>query len=123
MVLSISIRSYLILLCFYIVFYLICNSDNRFNQELQHIYKIIIGIFIISSRLLSTMIHLAYIILGYILLFEVVVFLLLTLPTPQGFKGRVVRALLGSKLMSILMWVHLGLCIIAAMFYAELMQT
>lgn len=69
------------------------------------------------------MIHLAYIILGYILLFESVLFLLLALPTPQGFKGRVVRAVLGSKLMSSLMWVHLALCIIAGMFYAELQQT
>ena len=64
------------------------------------------------------MINFAYIILGYILIFEVVLFLLLTLPLPQGIKGRFVRALLGSKIMSMLLWLHLGLCIIAAMFFA-----
>lgn len=69
------------------------------------------------------MINLAYIILGYILLFEVALFLLFSLPTPFKFKGKVVKALLGSRIMSTLMWVHLGLCIIAVMFYADLQQS
>ena len=69
------------------------------------------------------MINLIYIVFGYILLFEVVLFLLLALPTPHGFKGKIVRAVLGSKIMSKLMWVHLALCIIAGVFYADLQQS
>ena len=69
------------------------------------------------------MINFAYIILSYILIVEVVLFLLLALPTPKKVKGKIVRGIFGSKFMSKLLWVHLGLCIIAAMFYAELQQT
>jgi hypothetical protein len=42
----------------------------------------------------------------------------LALPTPKKIKGKIVRAVLGSKIMSKLLWIHLGLCIIAVMFYA-----
>lgn len=65
----------------------------------------------------------AYTIMMYILIVEVVAFLLLALPTPPKIKGKLVRAIINSKIMSKLLWVHLGLCIIAGIFFADLNTT
>jgi hypothetical protein len=62
-------------------------------------------------------------VLGYILMFEVGVFLFFSLPIPGVVKKKIVRVLLGSKFMRFVMWVHLGLCIIAGLFYFELTQS
>jgi hypothetical protein len=69
------------------------------------------------------MINLAYIAFTYILIGEVIIFLLLTLPTPAGFKSALVRQFMGSNLRSKLMWVHLALCILAGVFFLDLAQT
>lgn len=69
------------------------------------------------------MINLAYIVFTYILVAEVIVFLLLTLPTPSGLKATLVRTFMGSNLRSNLMWVHLALCCLAALFFLDLAQT
>lgn len=69
------------------------------------------------------MINLAYLVFFYILLAEVVLFLLLTLPTPPGFKSKLVRAFMGSGIRSSLMWVHLALCVLAGLFFLDLAQT
>lgn len=69
------------------------------------------------------MINLAYIAFSYLLIAEVLVFLLLTLPTPPGFKSVLVRSFMGSKLKSMLMWVHLALCVLAGLFFLDLAQT
>lgn len=69
------------------------------------------------------MINLAYIIMGYILAFEVVFFLLLALPTPQWLKGRIVNAILNSRFIRVATWGYIALIIIAGMFFAELYQT
>jgi hypothetical protein len=69
------------------------------------------------------MINLAYIVFFYILIVEVIIFLLLTLPTPPGFKSKLVKAFMGSQLRSSLMWVHLALCALAGLFFLDLAQT
>ena len=69
------------------------------------------------------MIHLAYIVMGYILLAEVIIFLILTLPTPHGVKAKIVKVILNSKVIKIGQWIFLGLCIVSGVFYAELHQT
>lgn len=69
------------------------------------------------------MINLAYLVFFYILIAEVILFLLITLPTPAGFKSKVVRSFMGSGLRSSLMWVHLALCILAGLFFLDLAQT
>lgn len=69
------------------------------------------------------MINLAYIAFLYILIAEMILFLLLTLPTPAGFKSALVRSFMGSNIRSTLMWVHLALCILAGLFFLDLAQT
>lgn len=69
------------------------------------------------------MINLAYLAFFYILLGEVILFLLLTFPTPAGFKSKLVRSFMGSNFKSSLMWVHLALCIFAGLFFLDLAQT
>lgn len=69
------------------------------------------------------MINLAYIGFTCILIGEVIIFLLLTLPTPAGFKSAFVRKFMGSNFRSKLMWVHLALCVLAGIFYLDLAQT
>ena len=69
------------------------------------------------------MINLAYIAFIYILLGEVVIFLLLVFPTPSTFKSKLIRAFMGSDLRSTLMWVHLAMCIFAGLFFLDLIQS
>lgn len=68
------------------------------------------------------MINLAYIVFVYILVGEVIIFLLLTLPTPSTFKSKLIRSFMGSGLRSSLMWVHLAMCVLAGIFFIELVQ-
>ncbi len=51
-----------------------------------------------------------------VLLAEVFVFLFLTLPTPKGWKGKVVNFLNTSSSVQYLRKAHLGFCLIAALF-------
>lgn len=76
-----------------------------------------------KNILALNMIHLAYIVMSYILLAEVILFLLLALPTPHGVKGRIVKFILNSKVISIGKWGFLALCLVSTVFFAELHQT
>lgn len=69
------------------------------------------------------MIDLTYTIFGFILLFKVFLFLLLSIPTPKKFRGKLIGLLVGSKFMSTLLWIDVGLCILAGIFYGDLMST
>ena len=51
-----------------------------------------------------------------VLLLEVAIFLFLTLPTPRGWKGKVVGFLNTSKSVDTLKHLHMGFCIIALIF-------
>lgn len=68
------------------------------------------------------MINLVYIAFLYALVGEVVIFLLLTLPTPQSWKSKLAYAFMGSNLRSSLMWVHFAMCVFAGIFFFELVQ-
>lgn len=57
------------------------------------------------------MINLAYIVFVWILVAEVILFLLLTLPTPVAFKARLIRAFMWSQVRNTLKWVHLAMCV------------
>lgn len=69
------------------------------------------------------MIDLTYTILAFILLIKVVIFLLLSLPLPQKFKGKLVNLLIGSKFMKTLTWINIGLCILCVVFYFDLISS
>lgn len=69
------------------------------------------------------MIDLTYTIFGFILLLKVSLFLLLSIPTPQKFRGKLISLLIGSKFMTTLLWIDIGLCILAGIFYGDLMST
>lgn len=69
------------------------------------------------------MINLAYIVFVWILAAEVILFLLLTLPTPVAFKARLIRAFMWSQVRNTLKWVHLAMCVLAGIFFFELVQT
>lgn len=69
------------------------------------------------------MINIAYIVFLYILLIEVIIFFVLTFPTPSSFKSKLIRTFMGSNLRRKLMWVHLAMCIFAGLFYLDLIQT
>lgn len=71
----------------------------------------------------TSMLDIIFPILAYILFFEIIVFLLLTLPLPHRFKAKIIKVVIGSKAMKKVLWVHLGICIIAGMFYADLQQS
>lgn len=62
------------------------------------------------------MFELIYSIFFLVLIVEVVVFLFLTLPTPKGWKGKVVNFLNTNHSVQYVRKVHLGFCVIAALF-------
>lgn len=62
------------------------------------------------------MFELIYSIFFLVLIAEVVIFLFLTLPTPKGWKGKVVNFLNTNHSVQYLRKVHLGFCVIAALF-------
>lgn len=69
------------------------------------------------------MINIVYVIFFYLLIAEVVLFLLLTLKTPDSFKSKIVKKLHGSDFKSSLIWMHLALSIFAALFFLDLSHT
>lgn len=69
------------------------------------------------------MIEFIYIIFFWFLILEVTVFVLLNIPTPHGFKGKIVRFLTTNKTVWMIMKIHLAACIIAAFFFFDLNQT
>lgn len=65
------------------------------------------------------MIEAVYYVFFWILIFEVAVFCFLNLPTPRGWKGKIVNFLTTSKAMNMIMKIHLGCCFLAAIFYYD----
>jgi hypothetical protein len=63
------------------------------------------------------MINLAYITFLWVLVAEAIIFLLLTLPTPANYKARIIQAFMWSRTRAILLWVHLGMCVLASIFF------
>ena len=59
----------------------------------------------------------------WLLIAEFLVFLLLTIPSPRGFKGKFINFLSSNKLIGKLMFVHLLMCLLAIFFYLDLSQS
>lgn len=64
--------------------------------------------------------ELAYTFFFWALLGESFVFILLNMPAPKGVKGKVLKFLSTNKIVSILMYVHLLLSLIALFFFFDL---
>ena len=62
------------------------------------------------------MFELIYTLFFYVLILEVLVFLLLNLPTPHGWKSVIIRFINTNKHVRTVMRAHLGLCLIAGFF-------
>jgi hypothetical protein len=69
------------------------------------------------------MLEFIYILFFWILVLEIVVFLFLNMPSPKGWKGPVIRFLTTNKTVKQLLKIHLGLCVVAAFFFWDLMNT
>lgn len=65
------------------------------------------------------MFELAYSFFFVVLLFEVVVFLFLNLPTPHGWKAVIIKFLNTNKHVKSVMRLHLGCCLLAGFFYYD----
>jgi hypothetical protein len=63
------------------------------------------------------MFEVAYLLFFFILCLEVVLFLFLNLPTPRGWKSVVVRFINTNPHVATIIRAHIGLCIIAGVFY------
>jgi hypothetical protein len=69
------------------------------------------------------MFEIIYSIFLVVLVAEVLVFLFLTLPTPRGWKGKVVQFLSTNPSVQTLRKAHLGFCLIAAFFLWDSMNS
>jgi hypothetical protein len=57
-----------------------------------------------------------------VLLAEVVLFMFLNLPTPKGWKSKIIKFLNTNKSVKTVMKVHLGLCVISGLFFIDCMN-
>jgi hypothetical protein len=69
------------------------------------------------------MFEIIYSIFLVVLIAEVLIFLFLTLPTPRGWKGKVVNFLNTNAAVQTLRKVHLAFCLIAAFFLWDSMNS
>ena len=69
------------------------------------------------------MIDAIYILFFWLLIFEVLVFLLLALPFPDSLRKIIVNLFTKTNVMTLLLRLHLGACILAALFFVDLYQT
>jgi hypothetical protein len=65
------------------------------------------------------MFEVAYSLFAIGLFIEVLVFLLLNLPTPKGWKGKIVKFLTSNKHMKIILKAQIALCLMACVFLAD----
>jgi len=65
------------------------------------------------------MFDLVYSVFFMILLLEVGLFLFMNLPTPKGWKGKIVKFLNTNKSIKTIMKVHLGCCLLSAIFFMD----
>jgi hypothetical protein len=69
------------------------------------------------------MIEAIYAIFFWILVLEVLVFMFLNMPTPRGWKAKVIKFLIHNKTLKTIMKIHLGCCFIAALFFYDCYRT
>ena len=69
------------------------------------------------------MIDAVYILFFWLLILEVLLFLLLALPLPDVIRRNIVAAFTSTKFMAAVMKLHLATCFLAALFYVDLYQT
>lgn len=69
------------------------------------------------------MIDAIYIGFFWILVLETLIFVFLNLPTPKGFKSKLLNLLSHSRIISWLMYTHLIFCLLALFFYTDLSQS
>lgn len=58
----------------------------------------------------------------FLLVLEVILFLFLNLPTPKGWKGKIICFLNQNKSVKNIMRIHLGCCLIAGLFLVDCYQ-
>lgn len=63
--------------------------------------------------------ELLYLVLVGVIISEVFVFILLSLPSPPGFKGSIAELLARSRKTQIFLLTHLSFCLIAGLLFAD----
>lgn len=69
------------------------------------------------------MIEAVYVVFFWILVLEVIVFCFLNMPTPRGWKSKVIKVLTTSATVKTLMKIHLGCCLLAGLFFYDCYRT
>ena len=69
------------------------------------------------------MIDAVYLIFFWLLVLEVIIFFIISMPLPDRFKRKVVNTVTQSQLMNIILKIHLGSCVLAGLFFLDLYQT
>ena len=69
------------------------------------------------------MIDAIYILFFWLLIFEVILFLILALPFPDTLRRKIVNTFTKTSVMTFILRLHLGACILAALFFVDLYQT
>lgn len=69
------------------------------------------------------MIEAIYIIFFWILVLEVLLFMFLNMPTPRGWKSKIIKFLINNKSIKTIMKLHLGCCFVAALFFYDCYRT
>lgn len=68
------------------------------------------------------MLDLVYYFFFWVLAVEALVFVLLNIPTPRGFKGKLIDFLCTNTIVSYIMYGHIVLCILAVFFFFDLAE-
>jgi hypothetical protein len=63
--------------------------------------------------------ELLYLVLVGAIIIQVLVFILLCIPSPPGFKGSIAEALSQSRKTQLILLSHLSFCLIAGLLYAD----
>lgn len=69
------------------------------------------------------MIDAVYLIFFWLLVLEVIIFFIISMPLPDRFKRKVVNTVTQSQLMNLILKIHLGSCVLAGLFFLDLYQT
>lgn len=69
------------------------------------------------------MIGAAYIVFFWLLIFEVILFLILSLPFPDTLRRKIVNTFTKTDIIIFILRLHLGACFLAALFFVDLIQT
>lgn len=63
-----------------------------------------------------------YFIFFWALIFQVVIFVLLSIASPLGIKGKIISLFTTHKSVGYILYFHLAFCILAAFFFLDLSQ-